>query len=140
MDDQPNNNKNRKVSSPTTTTDDSAVHQPLILTTSITSIGWWQRLFVHHPRLHRPSSINNHQPNNGHYYFAVNSDTIGGADDGFGYLDEDHEVDNRSVLHYELGSYEKTSTSSLRYDFVHRVLMLHVIRADQLPAEVGYWF
>uniref|UniRef100_A0A7E4VHD6 C2 domain-containing protein n=1 Tax=Panagrellus redivivus TaxID=6233 RepID=A0A7E4VHD6_PANRE len=53
---------------------------------------------------------------------------------------DDREIDNRSVLHYELGSYEKTKTScfcgtltfSLRYDFIHRVLMLHVLRANHL--------
>uniref|UniRef100_A0AC34Q4K3 C2 domain-containing protein n=1 Tax=Panagrolaimus sp. JU765 TaxID=591449 RepID=A0AC34Q4K3_9BILA len=53
---------------------------------------------------------------------------------------DDREIDNRSVLHYELGSYEKTKTScyrgtltfSLRYDFIHRVLMLHVLRANLL--------
>ena len=53
---------------------------------------------------------------------------------------DDREIDNRSVLHYELGSYEKTKTTcfrgtltfSLRYDFIHRVLMLHVIRANHL--------
>uniref|UniRef100_A0A914R8W3 C2 domain-containing protein n=1 Tax=Panagrolaimus davidi TaxID=227884 RepID=A0A914R8W3_9BILA len=53
---------------------------------------------------------------------------------------DDREIDNRSVLHYELGSYEKTKTTcfrgtltfSLRYDFIHRVLMLHVLRANHL--------
>lgn len=53
---------------------------------------------------------------------------------------DDREIDDRSVLHYELGSYEKTKTNcfrgtltfSLRYDFIHRVLMLHVIRANHL--------
>ncbi|KAE9555622.1 hypothetical protein FO519_001200 [Halicephalobus sp. NKZ332] len=53
---------------------------------------------------------------------------------------DDREIDDRSVLHYELGSYEKTKTNcfkgtltfSLRYDFIHRVLMLHVIKANHL--------
>uniref|UniRef100_A0A914E7E6 C2 domain-containing protein n=1 Tax=Acrobeloides nanus TaxID=290746 RepID=A0A914E7E6_9BILA len=56
-----------------------------------------------------------------------------------GHMD-DHEIDKRSVLRYEL-SYEKTQTNcfcgnitfQLRYDFIHRVLMLHVIRANHLP-------
>ncbi|EYC21733.1 hypothetical protein Y032_0018g3501 [Ancylostoma ceylanicum] len=53
------------------------------------------------------------------------------------------EMDDRSVLHYELGFYEKsgdncyrgTLTFALRYDFIHRVLMLHVLRANHLPVE-----
>ncbi|PAV84961.1 hypothetical protein WR25_08517 [Diploscapter pachys] len=53
------------------------------------------------------------------------------------------EMDDRSVLHYELGFYDKndescfrgTLTFALRYDFIHRVLMLHVLRANQLPVE-----
>ncbi|KAL6741454.1 hypothetical protein Aduo_014706 [Ancylostoma duodenale] len=52
-------------------------------------------------------------------------------------------MDDRSVLHYELGFYEKsgdncyrgTLTFALRYDFIHRVLMLHVLRANHLPVE-----
>ncbi|CAJ0559293.1 unnamed protein product, partial [Mesorhabditis spiculigera] len=61
-----------------------------------------------------------------------------------GEFPEDHdEVDERSVLRYELGFYEKTGkdcyrgtlTFALRYDFIHRVLMLHVLRANHLPVE-----
>ncbi|VDM62425.1 unnamed protein product [Angiostrongylus costaricensis] len=52
-------------------------------------------------------------------------------------------MDDRSVLHYELGFYEKSGshcyrgslTFALRYDFIHRVLMLHVIRANHLNVE-----
>ncbi|GMT09558.1 hypothetical protein PFISCL1PPCAC_855, partial [Pristionchus fissidentatus] len=61
-------------------------------------------------------------------------------DDGSEY---DEDIDDRSVLHYELGMYEKTNEScfrgtltfALRYDFVHRVLMLHIVRANNLPVE-----
>ncbi|GMS79727.1 hypothetical protein PENTCL1PPCAC_1902 [Pristionchus entomophagus] len=61
-------------------------------------------------------------------------------DDGSEY---DEDMDDRSVLHYELGMYEKTNEScfrgtltfALRYDFVHRVLMLHIVRANNLPVE-----
>ncbi|MFH4977579.1 hypothetical protein AB6A40_004288 [Gnathostoma spinigerum] len=56
---------------------------------------------------------------------------------------DDQEIDNRSVEHYESGSCDKSSsqcfrgtlTFSLRYDFIHRVLMVHVIRANRLPSE-----
>lgn len=55
------------------------------------------------------------------------------------------QMDERSVLHYELGFYEKsgsncyrgTLTFALRYDFIHRVLMLHVLRANHLSVEVS---
>uniref|UniRef100_A0A8R1HP81 C2 domain-containing protein n=1 Tax=Caenorhabditis japonica TaxID=281687 RepID=A0A8R1HP81_CAEJA len=58
-------------------------------------------------------------------------------------IDEMEDMDERSVLHYELGFYDKsddgcirgTLTFALRYDFIHRALMLHVIRANNLPAE-----
>ncbi|EGT30814.1 hypothetical protein CAEBREN_17069 [Caenorhabditis brenneri] len=58
-------------------------------------------------------------------------------------LDEMEDIDERSVIHYELGFYDKsdegcirgTLTFALRYDFIHRVLMLHVIRANNLPVE-----
>ncbi|XGW04805.1 hypothetical protein V3C99_015744 [Haemonchus contortus] len=65
-------------------------------------------------------------------------------------FDDDVELDNeldhmddRSVLHYELGFYEKSGTNcyrgtltfALRYDFIHRVLMLHVLRANHLSVE-----
>ncbi|VDM25163.1 unnamed protein product [Toxocara canis] len=57
---------------------------------------------------------------------------------------DDQEIDNRSVEHYESGFCEKSSTRcfrgtltfALRYDFIHRVLMVHVIRANHLPSEV----
>ncbi|CAI4223971.1 unnamed protein product [Auanema sp. JU1783] len=53
------------------------------------------------------------------------------------------DMDDKSVLHYELGFYEKSTgdcfrgslTFALRYDFIHRVLMLHVLRASNLPVE-----
>uniref|UniRef100_A0AAF5PT06 C2 domain-containing protein n=1 Tax=Wuchereria bancrofti TaxID=6293 RepID=A0AAF5PT06_WUCBA len=54
------------------------------------------------------------------------------------------EDDECSVKHYESGFCEKspdlccvrgTLTFSLRYDFIHRVLMVHVIRANGIPAE-----
>uniref|UniRef100_A0A0M3I323 C2 domain-containing protein n=2 Tax=Ascaris TaxID=6251 RepID=A0A0M3I323_ASCLU len=56
---------------------------------------------------------------------------------------DDQEIDDRSVEHYESGSCEKSSTRcfrgtltfALRYDFIHRVLMVHVIRANHLPSE-----
>ncbi|KAK0413232.1 hypothetical protein QR680_006676 [Steinernema hermaphroditum] len=70
--------------------------------------------------------------------------TNGLATNGQMFFDEhdDQEIDNRSVIHYELGFYEKTLTScfrgtltfELRYDFIHRVLMVHVLRANHLPA------
>ncbi|ULT87957.1 hypothetical protein L5515_007112 [Caenorhabditis briggsae] len=58
-------------------------------------------------------------------------------------MDEMEDIDERSVMHYELGFYDKsdescirgTITFALRYDFIHRVLMLHVIRANNLPVE-----
>ncbi|KAF1752432.1 hypothetical protein GCK72_018987 [Caenorhabditis remanei] len=58
-------------------------------------------------------------------------------------IDEMEDIDERSVMHYELGFYDKsdggcirgTLTFALRYDFIHRVLMLHVIRANNLPVE-----
>ncbi|KAI6225226.1 Synaptotagmin-C [Aphelenchoides fujianensis] len=50
----------------------------------------------------------------------------------------------RRSAHYELGSYDKMSTCfrgtityQLRYDFIHRVLMLHIIRANNLPVGDG---
>uniref|UniRef100_A0A0N5AFB7 C2 domain-containing protein n=1 Tax=Syphacia muris TaxID=451379 RepID=A0A0N5AFB7_9BILA len=51
------------------------------------------------------------------------------------------EIDNRSLQHYELGYNDSSScnrgtlTFGLRYDFIHRVLMVHVICARQLPSE-----
>ncbi|KAI6188901.1 Synaptotagmin-C [Aphelenchoides besseyi] len=58
--------------------------------------------------------------------------------------DDDRDIDERSVAHYELGTYDKMSTCfrgtltyQLRYDFIHRVLMLHVIRATNLPISDG---
>lgn len=50
-------------------------------------------------------------------------------------------------MHYELGFYEKTFaincfrgilTFQLRYDFIHRVLMLHVMKANHLPSPVNF--
>lgn len=60
-----------------------------------------------------------------------------------GVQQDDQEIDDRSVQHYESGSCEKSSsgcfrgtlTFALRYDFIHRVLMVHVIRANHLPTE-----
>ncbi|CAI5453402.1 unnamed protein product [Caenorhabditis angaria] len=57
--------------------------------------------------------------------------------------DDMEDIDERSVMHYELGFYDKTDgdcirgtlTFALRYDFIHRVLMLHVLRANHLPVE-----
>ncbi|CAB3397990.1 unnamed protein product [Caenorhabditis bovis] len=57
--------------------------------------------------------------------------------------EEMEDIDERSVMHYELGFYDKTDgdcirgtlTFALRYDFIHRVLMLHVLRANHLPVE-----
>ncbi len=54
-----------------------------------------------------------------------------------------NDPEQRSIIHYELG-YEKTHMSclrgtltfALRYDFIHRVLMVHVIRAQHLPVKV----
>lgn len=56
------------------------------------------------------------------------------------------DADDRSVLHYELGyhqskesaadCYRGALTFALRYDFIHRVLMVHVIKANNLPAKV----
>ncbi|KAK6012543.1 C2 domain protein [Ostertagia ostertagi] len=51
--------------------------------------------------------------------------------------------DTIRMLHYELGFYEKSGTNcyrgtltfALRYDFIHRVLMLHVLRANHLSVE-----
>uniref|UniRef100_A0A1I8ALY8 C2 domain-containing protein n=1 Tax=Steinernema glaseri TaxID=37863 RepID=A0A1I8ALY8_9BILA len=70
--------------------------------------------------------------------------TNGLSTNGQMFFDEhdDQEIDNRSVIHYELGFYEKTLTScfrgtltfELRYDFIHRVLMVYVLRANHLPA------
>ncbi|VDN07991.1 unnamed protein product [Thelazia callipaeda] len=56
---------------------------------------------------------------------------------------DDQEIDKRSVQYYESGFHDKSSdrcirgtlTFSLRYDFIHRVLMVHVIRANALPPE-----
>lgn len=53
--------------------------------------------------------------------------------------------DKRSMLHYDIGYYDKTGagcfrgtlTFALRYDYIHRVLMVHVIRANHLTSKVG---
>uniref|UniRef100_A0A914V146 C2 domain-containing protein n=1 Tax=Plectus sambesii TaxID=2011161 RepID=A0A914V146_9BILA len=77
---------------------------------------------------------------NGHAFHFANPnavDSLGIGDDG------DDDFDRKSVMHYELGFYEKTHSScfrgtltfALRYDFIHRVLMVHVIRANHLPAK-----
>lgn len=57
------------------------------------------------------------------------------------------EIERRSVLHYDIG-YEKnhtgcfrgTLTFALRYDYIHRVLMVHLIRANHLIAKVRLYF
>uniref|UniRef100_A0A1I7VSG5 C2 domain-containing protein n=1 Tax=Loa loa TaxID=7209 RepID=A0A1I7VSG5_LOALO len=58
--------------------------------------------------------------------------------------DDSQVGDGCPVKHYESGFCEKspdlccvrgTLTFSLRYDFIHRVLMVHVIRASGIPAE-----
>lgn len=54
------------------------------------------------------------------------------------------EIERRSVLHYDIGYYEKshtgcirgTLTFALRYDYIHRVLMVHLIRANHLTDKV----
>lgn len=54
------------------------------------------------------------------------------------------EIERRSVLHYDIG-YEKnhtgcfrgTLTFALRYDYIHRVLMVHLIRANHLVGKVS---
>lgn len=59
----------------------------------------------------------------------------------------DDSSDKRSVLHYDIGSYDKTRigcfrgtlTFALRYDYIHRVLMVHVIRANHLSSKVRIW-
>ncbi|GMR58714.1 hypothetical protein PMAYCL1PPCAC_28909 [Pristionchus mayeri] len=96
---------------------------------------------------HRMMGIHSVAPSpdgNGRSLMAVNGLSQHAAlflfDDGSEY---DEEMDDRSVLHYELGMYEKTNEScfrgtltfALRYDFVHRVLMLHIVRANNLPVE-----
>ncbi|CAD6193443.1 unnamed protein product [Caenorhabditis auriculariae] len=70
---------------------------------------------------------------NSMFLFSIDGDLNNEMDD----------IDERSVLHYELGFYDKsggecyrgTLTFALRYDFIHRVLMLHVLRANHLPVE-----
>lgn len=69
------------------------------------------------------------------------------SENGSTHHDEDRDIDERSIAHYELSfhnSGDKTSncfrgtiTFQLRYDFIHRVLMLHVIRANRLPTSVS---
>lgn len=60
---------------------------------------------------------------------------------------EVQESEGYSVKHQESGFSEKSPdlycvrgslTFSLRYDFIHRVLMVHVIRANGIPAEVRF--
>ncbi|VDO57403.1 unnamed protein product [Onchocerca flexuosa] len=57
------------------------------------------------------------------------------------------ESDRCTAQPYEYGIHKKsfdsccvrgTLTFSLRYDFIHRVLMVHVIRTNDIPAEVGF--
>ncbi|VDM92964.1 unnamed protein product [Onchocerca ochengi] len=59
-------------------------------------------------------------------------------------VDNIQESDGCAAQPYEFGIYKKSSdaccvtgtlTFSLRYDFIHRVLMVHVIRANDIPAE-----
>ncbi|KAH7730812.1 Protein SNT-5 [Aphelenchoides avenae] len=88
-------------------------------------------------RLSGKSSEGSLENGGGPNSFGINMDDGGRVDD--------YEIDSRSVLHYELGFYGKTVTScfrgtltfQLRYDFIHRVLMLHVIRANHLPQGDG---
>ncbi len=76
-------------------------------------------------------------------YGILSSDQFNLDEEEFDELGDD-ELDRKSVMHYELGFYEKTHSScfrgtltfALRFDFIHRVLMVHVIRANHLPAEV----
>ncbi|MCP9264526.1 SyNapTotagmin [Dirofilaria immitis] len=58
--------------------------------------------------------------------------------------DDIQKIDGYSVQQYESGMSEKSSdlccvrgtlTFSLRYDFIHRVLMVHIIRANGIPDE-----
>lgn len=56
----------------------------------------------------------------------------------------DEEAERRSVLHYDIGynknnvtCFRGTLTFALRYDHIHRVLMVHIIRANHLPKKVS---
>lgn len=54
------------------------------------------------------------------------------------------EAEKLSVLHYDIGYCDKnrsgcfrgTLTFALRYDYIHRVLMVHLIRANHLTCKV----
>lgn len=54
------------------------------------------------------------------------------------------EAERRSILHYDIGynknnigCFRGTLTFALRYDHIHRVLMVHVLRANHLPKKVN---
>uniref|UniRef100_A0AC35FQG2 C2 domain-containing protein n=1 Tax=Panagrolaimus sp. PS1159 TaxID=55785 RepID=A0AC35FQG2_9BILA len=103
----------------------SGCKEPLLGIERSQTYSFWQRFSG------RSTSVS-HDSNGTNNLLKINMENGGNCDD--------REIDNRSVLHYELGSYEKTKTTcfrgtltfSLRYDFIHRVLMLHVLRANHL--------
>ncbi|KAI1723710.1 c2 domain-containing protein [Ditylenchus destructor] len=144
----------------------STFKEPLLRTSSASSekqhksnvIGFWHRLSNGSHRSSTASNCSSQHDNcyfsSGHQAFLAHSGNgnlspnhllpFGMVDKyGDGQGDDDREIDNRSVLHYELGFYGKTLTScfrgsltfQLRYDFIHRVLMLHVMRSNHLPLQ-----